>query len=84
MGYVWGMTVEAIKEAITGLPEQERHSLAVWLNEIDYDPWDKEMVEDFSPGGRGHHLVEQVKRDIAEGKARPIEEGFAARRKSRS
>lgn len=77
------MTVEAIKAAITKLPEDERHSLAAWLNELDYDEWDKEMVEDFSPGGRGHYLVERVKKGIAEGKARPMEEGFAARRKSR-
>ena len=77
------MSVEAIKEAIAGLPEEERHALAVWLNELDCDEWDKEMVKDFSPDGRGYHLVEKVKRDIAEGKARPIDEGFAARRKSR-
>jgi hypothetical protein len=44
MGYVWGMTVEAIKEAIAGLPDEERHSLAAWLNELDYDEWDKETV----------------------------------------
>jgi hypothetical protein len=75
--------VEAIKMAITQLPEDERHSLAAWLNELDYDEWEKEMVNDFSPGGRGHHLVEKVKNDIAEGKARPMEEGFSARRKSR-
>ena len=77
------MTVEAIKEAIAGLPEEQRHSLALWLNELDYDEWDREMVKDFSPGGRGHHLVERVKRHIAEGKARPMEEGIASRRKSR-
>jgi len=57
--------VEAIKEAIAGLPEEERHALAVWLNELDYDEWDKEMVKDFSPDGRGYHLVEKVKKDIA-------------------
>jgi hypothetical protein len=77
------MTVEAIKAAITELPDDERHSLALWLNELDYDEWDKEMVKDFSPGGRGYHLVERVKRDIGEGKAGAMEEGFAARRKSR-
>jgi hypothetical protein len=76
------MTVEAIKDAISGLPEEERHSLAVWLNELDYDAWDRQMVADFSPGGRGHHVVEKVKRDIAAGKARPMAEGFAERRKS--
>jgi len=75
--------VEAIKEAIAGLPEEERRSLAVWLNELDYDEWDKEMVKDFSPGGRGYHLVEKAKRDLAKDKARPIEEGLSVRRKSR-
>ena len=77
------MTVEALKAAIAGLPEEERYSLAAWLTELEYDAWDKEMVKDFSPGGRGYHLVEKVKKDIAEGRALPMEEGFAARRKSR-
>ena len=81
------MTVEAIKEAIAELPEDQRHYLAVWLNELDYDDWDKEMVRDFSPGGRGMALAEKVKRKIAEGKSRPLEEGLAqakARRESKS
>ena len=73
------MTVEAIKDAIAGLPVEERHSLAAWLNELEYDAWDREMVKDFSPGGRGAALVERVKRQIAEGKTRPMEEGFAKR-----
>jgi hypothetical protein len=74
------MTVEAIKEAIAGLPEDERHSLAVWLNELDYDEWDRQMVKDFSPGGRGKAWAERVKRQIASGQAHPIEEGLAPRR----
>ena len=78
------MTVEAIKAATAELPKAERHSLALWLHELDYDAWDKEMVNDFSPGGRGYHLVEKVKKEIAEGKARPVEERIAARRKSRA
>ena len=73
------MTVDDIKQAIAGLPGEERHSLAVWLNELDYDDWDKEMVKDFSPGGRGYHLFEKVKREIAGGKARPIVEDLAER-----
>jgi hypothetical protein len=47
------MTVEALKETIAGLPEEERRSLAAWINEFDYDDWDREMGKDFSPGGRG-------------------------------
>ena len=71
------MTVEALKEAIVGLSEEERHSLAAWINDFDYDDWDREMVKDFSPGGRGMAWAEKVKREIAEGKARPLEEGLA-------
>jgi hypothetical protein len=48
------------------------------------DDWDREMQRDFAPGGRGREFLEQVKREIAEGKTRPIEEGFAERRRRRS
>ena len=71
------MTVEALREAIAELPEDERHSLAAWLMELEFDEWDKQMVKDFSPGGRGATLAEAVKSDIAAGKARPFEEGRA-------
>jgi hypothetical protein len=73
------MTVEAIKDAIAGLPEDDRQSLAAWLNDLEYDAWDREMVRDFGPGGSGMVWVERVKRQIAEGEARPMEEGFAQR-----
>jgi hypothetical protein len=78
------MTVDDIKQAIAGLPGEERHSLAVWLNELEYDDWDKEMVKDFSAGGRGYHLVENVQQEIAGGKARSIDEDLARRAISRS
>lgn len=78
-GYLWDMTVEAIKEAIAGLPDDDRHSLAAWLNELDYDAWDRQMVRDFSSGGRGKTWAERVKRQIAEGEAKPIETVFVER-----
>lgn len=77
------MTVEAIKEAITGLPDNERHSLAVWLNELDYDDWDRQMVSDFSPSGRGVELVAKIKSEIARGEAAPFEEGLEQSRSRR-
>jgi hypothetical protein len=76
------MTVEAIKEAIAQLPEYERHSLAAWLNELDYDDWDRQMMADFSAGGRGMALVENVRREIAQRKAVPFEEGLEQARNS--
>jgi hypothetical protein len=77
------MTVESLKEAIVKLPEEERHSLTLWLNGLDSDEWDREMAEDFSPGGRGAHLLEKVKADIAAGKFRPVEELCADRQSKR-
>ena len=73
------MTVEAIKDAIAGLPEDDRHSLSAWLNGIEYDDWDKQMAKDFTPGGRGMAWAEKVKRQLAEGKTRPMDEVFAER-----
>lgn len=70
------MKLETLKSAIVDLPNEERHSLAAWLNELDYDEWDQEMARDFSPGGRGAHLVERVKSEIAEGKPHPMRERF--------
>lgn len=73
------MTVDAIKEAIGRLPEYDRHSLAAWINELDYDDWEKQMVVDFSSGERGMAVVERVEREIAQGKAIPFEEGMEAK-----
>jgi hypothetical protein len=76
-GYRGDMSVDAIKEAIAALPLEERHALASWLNELEYDAWDKQMVRDFSSGGRGMAFVEKVKREIAESKTAPLQAGRA-------
>jgi hypothetical protein len=78
------MTIEAIKDAIQQLPEEERTSLAAWLNALEYDERDKKMVQDFSPGGRGMQWAEDAKQELAEGNSRPIEEGFTQRCRNRS
>lgn len=56
---------------------EERHSLVSWLNELEYDAWDKQMVQDFSPGGRGMSLIDKVKREIADDRPLPLPEGRA-------
>jgi len=72
------MTVQAIKAAIEQLTEPERRELADWLKELEEVAWDAEMERDFSPGGRGHHLVEKINREIDEGKFTPLEERLRA------
>ena len=68
------MTVEAIKDAIARLPEDDKLGLAAWLNALTMDDWDAEMHHDFSPGGRGQHLVDQVKAEIRAGGVAKISE----------
>jgi thiamine pyrophosphate-dependent acetolactate synthase large subunit-like protein len=62
------MTVEAIKAAIEQLAEPERRELADWFTELEEQAWDAEMERDFSPSGRGHHLVERINQEIDKAK----------------
>ncbi len=68
------MTLEALKQAIAELPAEEKAALTTWLNEQEMDAWDRQMQNDFSPGGRGIRLVEKVKSDIRAAKFRPMDE----------
>ena len=66
------MTVDAIKDAITGLPDEDKIALATWLSLQTMDEWDRQRARDFAPGGRGFHVIEKVKADIRAGKFRPM------------
>ena len=68
------MSVEAIKEAIVHLSGPERLQLAEWFDELKGDVWDRQIEEDFSPGGRGYPLLEEVEADIAAGRVESMEE----------
>jgi hypothetical protein len=50
----------AIKSAIEELPEEDWSALIDWLLNRDREEWDKQIAEDFSPGGRGATLLEEV------------------------
>jgi len=73
------MTLEAIKQAITQLPEQEKSSLVAWLNEQDAKAWDSQIEEDFSEGGAGTALLESWDAEIGAGRSVPLEEFLAQR-----
>lgn len=78
------MTVEAIKDALTALPKMSVIHMALWLNELDYDEWDREMARDFSAGGRGMPWAQRLKWEIAEGDAISFSEGLAKANRERS
>jgi hypothetical protein len=54
------MTVQAIKKLIEHLPPEEQTALAAWMSERDSRAWDDQIEQDFSPGGAGMSLLEEV------------------------
>ncbi len=52
-----------------------------WLEELEEAAWDAEMERDFSPGGRGHRLLEEVEQEINQGKITPMDEVLRPRQK---
>jgi hypothetical protein len=71
------MTVESIKHAIAELRPEEKTSLAAWLIEQDSAEWDRQMEEDFSPGGAGMALLEEAEADARAGRVKPMDEFLA-------
>ncbi len=86
-GYGEGMTLDAIKEAVVHLSDAEREQFAHWFEELAEEAWDKEIERDFSPGGRGAHLVEidrEIDRAMASGNVTSLAEGLRVRREQRA
>jgi hypothetical protein len=71
------MTVESIKEAISELGADEKASLTAWLVEQDAAEWDRQLEEDFSPGGAGMALLEEAQSDVRAGRGQPMGEFLA-------
>jgi len=78
------MTVEAIKQEIGHLSEQERKQLLDWLEEIEEEGWDREIERDIAPGGRGEHLIAEVEAEIAAGRTRPLADVLAEAKDKRT
>lgn len=78
------MTIEAIKEAIADLPPDEKTRLAAWVIEQDLEEWDRQIQNDFSPGGRGMALLHEAQADAREGRSKPLDELLAEIRARRS
>jgi DNA-binding transcriptional ArsR family regulator len=77
MGGVMATRVEEIAEQVKALPDDEREELLSWLADFEIghsDDWDKELARDSQPGGRLEGVLERVRKDIAEGRTKPLDE----------
>ena len=71
------MTVESIKQAIAELPSEQKTSLTAWLVRQDTDDWDRQIEQDFSPGGAGVALLDEAEADTRQGRLKPMDELLA-------
>ena len=69
------MTIAEIQRAIEGLAEDGQTKLATWIAERDRAIWDAELEHDFSAGGTGSVLLENVRQQVSRGESRPFSEG---------
>lgn len=70
-------TVQKIAEEVKSLPDAELDEFLAWLADYELahvDPWDKEMERDSLPGGRLDVVLNRVRRDIAAGRTKPLDE----------
>ena len=69
--------VEQIAEQVKSLPLSEREELLAWLADFELgqvDAWDEEMARDSQLGGRMQRVIDRVRRDIAQGRTKPLGE----------
>ena len=69
--------VEEIAKQVKALPDAEREEFLSWLADFEAahsDDWDKEIARDSQPGGRLEGVLERVRKDIAEGRTKALDE----------
>jgi hypothetical protein len=54
------MTVDTIKNLIEDLPPRDQAALASWMGWRDARTWDSQIERDFTEGGGGMALLEEV------------------------
>ena len=69
--------VEQLAEQVKALPDDEREEFLSWLADFEIehsDDWDTEIDRDSRPGGRLECVLGRVRKDIAEGRIKPLDE----------
>ena len=75
---VYMITLTEIKAAIEQLPAGDLRQLNVWIADLCWEEWDREIEED-AKAGRLDKLVEQSMAEVRTGKCKPLRcQGVAA------
>ena len=66
------MNLSEIKAAVELLSPEDLAELVQFLRHRGNDAWDSEIDADFSLTGRFHSVIEEVKKDIQEGRIQEL------------
>lgn len=69
--------VEKIAEQVKALPEKELDEFLSWLAEYELqheDEWDEQIARDSQPGGQLGAVLDRARKDIVEGRTKPLDE----------
>lgn len=69
--------VEKTVEQIKTFTPEEREELLAWLAEDEiqrHDDWDDQILRDSQLGGRLEEFLKGARKDIAEGRTKPLDE----------
>lgn len=66
------MSLAEIEQAIDRLSPEELAKLAAHIARRDKLTWDKELEEDFSPGGKHGRILEKIDAEIDAGNFTPL------------
>jgi len=61
------MSLSEIEKAVDELPPNELAKLATYVARRDKLAWDRELEEDFSPGGKHEKVLEKIDAEIDAG-----------------
>jgi hypothetical protein len=66
------MSLAEIEKAVDELSANELTKLAAYIARRDKLAWDKELEEDFSPGGKHEKALERIDAEIDAGNFTPL------------
>ena len=66
------MSLAEIEKAVDRLSPEELAKLAAYIARHDKLAWDKQLEEDFGPGGKHNKALEKIDNEIDAGKFTPL------------
>ncbi len=71
------LAVEKIADEVRSLPPEQSDQFLSWLAQYQaeqMDDWDRRIERDSQPGGKLQKVLDRVRKNIADGRVKPLDE----------